>query len=179
MAIPGYQTFMLPVLQLGADGEEHSLAEARETLAAQFKLTEEELHQQVPSGYQSALSSLVACATRAQIGRRHQFPQDRRNRLTWHRCKMGYGGSRQDAAKAVGRSGDEGIDGRHQRRPPGPGRHLPPSQGLGRHRGTPGGPALRRSPPGPAGPQGSLRHHRRLLQGCPQPTSTASTPRSC
>ena len=24
---------------------------------------------------------------------------------------MGYGGSRQDAAKAVGRSGDEGIDG--------------------------------------------------------------------
>ena len=62
MAIPGYQTFMLPLLQLAADGEEHSLAEAREVLAGQFKLSEDELQQMLPSGYQTLFGNRVAWA---------------------------------------------------------------------------------------------------------------------
>ena len=200
MAIPGYQTFMLPILQLAADGDEHSLAEAREVMAGQFKLSEEELQQQLPSGYQTVFGNRVAWAKTYLVqadlleatrrghfqitdeGRRtlathpaaidakylERFPkfQEFKNRTRKEResdqtspipaddsttpeellqsayariradlesdllarvkaasprfferlvldllLKMGYGGSRQDAAKAVGRSGDEGIDG--------------------------------------------------------------------
>ena len=42
MAIPDFQSLMLPLLQLAVDGEEHSLAESRAPLAEQFNLTEEE-----------------------------------------------------------------------------------------------------------------------------------------
>ena len=55
MAIPGYQTFMLPVLQLAADGEEHCLAEAREVLARQFNLSEEELQRPVAQRLRSGV----------------------------------------------------------------------------------------------------------------------------
>ena len=63
MAIPGYQTFMLPVLQLAADGEEHSLAEAREVLARQFNLSEEELQRLLPSAYEAVFDNRPARAT--------------------------------------------------------------------------------------------------------------------
>ena len=39
MAIPDYQTCMLPLLRHVADGKEHSLRESEETLASQFSLT--------------------------------------------------------------------------------------------------------------------------------------------
>lgn len=40
MAIPDYQTLMLPLLQITADGKEHSLKEAIDILSKQFDLQE-------------------------------------------------------------------------------------------------------------------------------------------
>lgn len=196
MAIPDYQSVMLPLLRLAADGKEHTLREAVEELAEQFKLTEEERKELLPSGSQFTFANRVGWArtymnkaallesTRrgyfriTQRGRdvlaknqpeinvkfldqfpefiefrtKHRVPsteaaeteslqtpgellesayQKLREDLsaellkTIGECspafferlvidvliKMGYGGSRKEAGKAIGRSGDEGIDG--------------------------------------------------------------------
>ena len=50
MAIPDYQTSMLPFLHCLADGREHALAQIRESLAAHFSLADEELEELLPSG---------------------------------------------------------------------------------------------------------------------------------
>ena len=42
MAIPDFQTIMLPLLKFSSDKKEHSLREAIEFLADGFKLAEEE-----------------------------------------------------------------------------------------------------------------------------------------
>lgn len=42
MSVPDYQTIMLPLLRLTADGQEHTLVQAAEALADEFKLTEAE-----------------------------------------------------------------------------------------------------------------------------------------
>jgi restriction system protein len=42
MAIPDYQTVMLPLLKLAADSKEHRFRDAIEELAAYFDLTEDE-----------------------------------------------------------------------------------------------------------------------------------------
>jgi restriction system protein len=62
MAIPDYQSLMLPVLKLAGDGQEHSLRQAIETLADQFQLTEEERRQLLPSGRQPAFDNRVGWA---------------------------------------------------------------------------------------------------------------------
>ncbi len=198
MAVPDFQSFFLPLLQVAADGKEHSLREAREKIAAMFKLTEEDLSEPLPSGTQSRFDNRVAwaksylvqaralesprrgCFRITDRGRRllaqgydridvkilKQFPefaefhspskdktdsgnfaaeeaketpeevlqkayQSIRNELIGEileRVKanspsfferlvvdlmvaMGYGGSRADAGKSIGQSGDEGIDG--------------------------------------------------------------------
>lgn len=198
MAIPDYQSVMLPLLKLVADGNEHSLRDATEELAEKFRLTEDERKELLPSGAQFTFSNRVAWArtymnkaallesTRrgyfriAQRGREvlaknptqlnvkflEQFPEfvEFRTRRSETKettetgetetlqtpgellesayqklredlseellkiikecspafferlvidllVKMGYGGSRKDAGKAIGRSGDEGIDG--------------------------------------------------------------------
>src|SRR5690606_20066546 len=49
MAIPDYQTLMLPLLEMISDGELHTTQEAVEKLANQFNLTEEELNHWLPS----------------------------------------------------------------------------------------------------------------------------------
>lgn len=189
---------MLPLLRLVSDGNDHTLREAGEELAEQFKLTEEERKALLPSGAQFIFANRVGWArtylnkaallesTRrgyfriTQRGQEvlaknpievnakflAQFPEFIEFR-TKHRdseqtteavgteslqtpgellesayqklredlsadllktvkecspafferlvidvlVKMGYGGSRKEAGKAVGRSGDEGIDG--------------------------------------------------------------------
>lgn len=53
---------MLPLLQIAADGKEHSLSEARATLSAQFKLNEVDLEELLPSGRQSKFANRVAWA---------------------------------------------------------------------------------------------------------------------
>ena len=62
MAIPDFQSLMLPFLQFAADGEEHSVADARTPLADQFGLTEEERKELLPSGQQARLNNRVAWA---------------------------------------------------------------------------------------------------------------------
>jgi restriction system protein len=53
---------MRPVLVLAQDGQEHSLAEAREVLAKQFNLTPEERNEMLPSGRQRRFDNRVAWA---------------------------------------------------------------------------------------------------------------------
>jgi restriction endonuclease Mrr len=62
MSIPDFQTLMLPMLALAVDGEEHSLAEAREKLAERFTLTEEDRDELLPSGRQRRYNNRVAWA---------------------------------------------------------------------------------------------------------------------
>ena len=49
MAVPDFQSLMLPLLRMAADGREHPLAEGREVLAALFKLTSSEREELLPS----------------------------------------------------------------------------------------------------------------------------------
>jgi restriction system protein len=61
MAIPDYQTLMLPVLQSAAAGE-LSVRDAIERLARQFKLTDEERAELLPSGKQPIFTNRVQWA---------------------------------------------------------------------------------------------------------------------
>ena len=62
MAIPDYQKIMLPLLQLAGDGKEHSLRGATENIINEFKLTEEEQKQLLPSGTQRVIANRVGWA---------------------------------------------------------------------------------------------------------------------
>ncbi len=197
MAIPDYQTLMLPVLRFYSDQKEHSFRDVVEALADEFQLTEQERKEMLPSGQQEIFENRVGWArtylkkaalietTRRgfnQITKRgmevlrqnpsritneylEQFEEFKSFRSLRHTkeetesetninnktpeeslesayqkirgdlaaellqrmktcspnfferlvveviVKMGYGGTRQDAGKAIGRSGDGGIDG--------------------------------------------------------------------
>ena len=62
MPIPDYQTCMRPLLRFAGDGADHSLREAVETLAAEFKLTPEERAELLPSGQQAIFNNRVGWA---------------------------------------------------------------------------------------------------------------------
>ena len=62
MAIPDYQTLMLPLLQFAADGREHTKREAVSALGQQVGLTQEELGVLLPSGRQGLFDNRVAWA---------------------------------------------------------------------------------------------------------------------
>ena len=199
MAVPDFQSFFRPLLEIAGDGEEHSLKEARERIAVDFDLSEEDLNELLPSGTQRKFDNRVAWAksyfVQAKVfegpkrahfritdrGRQllsegheridvkilNQYPEfvefhapGKQNKATpkptseestsetpeeilqkayqsirndlageiLERIKsntpsffenlvvdlmvaMGYGGSRADAGKSIGQSGDEGIDG--------------------------------------------------------------------
>ena len=204
MPVPEFQSFMLPLLRNAADGKEHTSAEARDALAKEFGLSEEERNQLLPSGQQPRFSNrcnwainylqqadllratkrgvhqitergtevMKAPPSRIDIRFLEQFPEflEFRSRKTeegtetekssygsvsthtesetpeeamegaYSRLRaslasellgrvksgssqffetlvvgllieMGYGGSRRDAGQAIGKSGDEGIDG--------------------------------------------------------------------
>jgi len=200
MAIPDFQSLMLPLLKVVADGREYRLRDAVELLAEEFHITDEERQQLLPSGRYPTFDNRIAWAKtylkkaglidqprRAffQITERgrevlktlpilinmkflEQFPEylafkessdqaEAQQQITspiavqnetpeeliesgartirkelaeeilqrikgcppafFERLvvellvKMGYGGTRQDAGRAIGRSGDEGIDG--------------------------------------------------------------------
>lgn len=198
MAIPDYQSIMLPLLKFAADGPEHSLREAIEGLAEKFGLADTERKELLPSGQQPTFDNRVAWArtymskaglleatrrgyfritqrgkdvlvkspSKINVKFLEQFPEfiefrsKRRERdettesietenlqtpgelletayqklredLSAELLKivkecsaafferlvidllvrMGYGGTRKEAGKAIGRSGDEGIDG--------------------------------------------------------------------
>jgi len=197
MAIPDFQSIMLPLLKFSADKKEHSMREAMEFLSKQFNLTDEERRELLPSGQQAIFDNRVGWARTYMkkalllestsrgyfritqrglevtkqnltaidvkfLGRFDEFKQFRalKKEGNLHKetdsdqektpeealesayqnlrdnlandllqqikssppslferivvellVKMGYGGSRQDAGKAIGQSGDEGIDG--------------------------------------------------------------------
>lgn len=199
MAVPEFQTLMLPYLSYIRDGNEHSIAEMMEFLAKTFDLTSDELEERIPSGRQTRFYNRVTWAgshlrhaglventrrgffritprgidllsknlSRVDLLVLDQFPEHREfrtkkresttepperaesaegktpdelmdeaytairealaedilekvktctprffeNLVVTLLVKMGYGGTRQDAGEAVGRSGDEGIDG--------------------------------------------------------------------
>ncbi len=196
MAIPDYQTIMLPLLKFLIDEKEHSLREAIDALADQFHLTAEERRELLPSGNQAIFDNRVGwartymkkagllnstrrgymCITDRGLSVLEQNPQkidvtfllqfeEFRECKTFRRqkqierpeegqegtpeeilenayqnlrtnlandllkqimaspptlfesividllVKMGYGGSRKDAGEAIGKTGDEGIDG--------------------------------------------------------------------
>ncbi|MDW8351657.1 MAG: restriction endonuclease [Anaerolineae bacterium] len=198
MAIPDYQSLMLPLLRLAGDGQEHSLRETIGSLAESYGLTDEERSQLLPSGGQTVFANRVswACSYLKRAGllmatRRGYYRITERGRQVLHEnpskvdvafllrfpefvefrnrsrprpdetreadndatqtpeevieaayqalrqdlanellqtikerspafferlvvdllVRMGYGGTRQDAGEAIGRSGDGGIDG--------------------------------------------------------------------
>jgi restriction system protein len=197
MTIPDFQTIMLPLLELGKDGKERSLAEIRGSLSGVFKLTQEELSELLPSATQPIFNNRVAWASiylqRAGLLRRpkrgfyqitergHEVLKEKPQKININfldkfpefvefretkkgesataaiiepsetnpeealessfqelqhtlatdilqsvkdcspqfferlvidvLVKMGYGGSRKEAGQAIGKAGDEGIDG--------------------------------------------------------------------
>jgi restriction system protein len=61
--VPDFQSFFMPVLRLTSDGNEHTMAELRERIAEDLKLTLEDLSQKVPSGVPGVFANRVAWST--------------------------------------------------------------------------------------------------------------------
>jgi restriction system protein len=59
MAIPDYQSLMLPVLKVASDGQEHRISEVVDFLAKEFGLTEAEREVLLPSGKQPVFNNRV------------------------------------------------------------------------------------------------------------------------
>lgn len=62
MAIPSFQDFMLPLLELLQDGKAHKMSEVREELAKYFDITEEEKKILLPSGRQEVYKNRIGWA---------------------------------------------------------------------------------------------------------------------
>ena len=62
MAVPDFQTIMLPLLSVASDGKEHSGNEFLEQLAKHFQLTDEELNELLPSGKRTRFYNRVGWA---------------------------------------------------------------------------------------------------------------------
>lgn len=62
MAIPDFQSIMLPLLKFGSDNQEHSNSESTKFLTDLFKLTEEEQKEMLPSKKQPLFYNRVAWA---------------------------------------------------------------------------------------------------------------------
>src|SRR5208283_4299025 len=62
MAVPDFQTLMLPLLKLTSDGQQHALAEAVEQMTKEFQLSPDDQAELLPSG-QSRLYNRIGWAT--------------------------------------------------------------------------------------------------------------------
>jgi restriction system protein len=62
MPIPDYQSLMLPVLRFARDRKEHSLAEFRQSISAELKLSDEELAERLASDSQNVYANRIAWA---------------------------------------------------------------------------------------------------------------------
>lgn len=62
MAVPDFQSLMLPLLQMAADKKERALHEAREHLAEKLGVSEQERALLLPSGRQAVFNNRVAWA---------------------------------------------------------------------------------------------------------------------
>ena len=79
MTIPDYQTLMLPVLRLAAQGETR-VPEVEERLANEFGLTSEERNQLLPSGRQRVLANRIHWA-KFYMGKAGLITSPRRGRF--------------------------------------------------------------------------------------------------
>jgi restriction system protein len=59
MAVPDFQTLMLPVLQIAGDGQEHTTSETIEIIASHFGLTDADRNELLPSGRQFRFDNRV------------------------------------------------------------------------------------------------------------------------
>jgi restriction system protein len=62
MAIPDYQTVMLPLLRFLGDGKEHSQVESVDAVSSEFRLTADERQQLLPSGTSTVIHNRVGWA---------------------------------------------------------------------------------------------------------------------
>jgi restriction system protein len=62
MPIPDFQSIMLPLMRLCADGKEHAISETTEALADQFNLSDDERKALLPGGVQEVFRNRVAWA---------------------------------------------------------------------------------------------------------------------
>lgn len=62
MSIPGYQEFMLPLLQIAADGQEHTISDLLDTLATRMAISVEDQELMLPSGTQTIYYNRVCWA---------------------------------------------------------------------------------------------------------------------
>lgn len=62
MAIPDYQSLMLPALRFYSDGQEHSFRDTVESLSKEFNQTEQERKELLPSGQQEIFDNRVGWA---------------------------------------------------------------------------------------------------------------------
>jgi len=62
MAVPDYQSLMLPLLKYAGDGEEHKIRNAIEHLAEELRLSEEERRERLPSGQQAVFNNRIGWA---------------------------------------------------------------------------------------------------------------------
>jgi restriction system protein len=62
MPIPDYQSLMLPVLRFAGDRKEHSVADFRQHVAAESKLSEEELAERLASDSQTVFANRIGWA---------------------------------------------------------------------------------------------------------------------
>jgi restriction system protein len=62
MTIPGFQSIMLPLLKIASDEAEHNHAEVRDSLAVQFRISDSEKKEMLPSGKQARFDNRVAWA---------------------------------------------------------------------------------------------------------------------
>jgi restriction system protein len=59
MSVPGKQEFMLPLLKIAGDGQDHTVAEAMETLARQLQISDADRDILLPSGRQTRFNNRV------------------------------------------------------------------------------------------------------------------------
>jgi restriction system protein len=62
MPVPGYQDFMLPLLTLVADGQEHKISETIDAVADQLGLSDDDRNLLLPSGTQTQLHNRISWA---------------------------------------------------------------------------------------------------------------------
>jgi len=62
MAVPDFQSFFKPILDIAADNEEHSVKEAKSVIKSRMELSDEDLHEMLPSGTQAKFDNRIAWA---------------------------------------------------------------------------------------------------------------------
>lgn len=60
MAVPDFQTMMLPFLKFASDSKEHSNSEVSAFLAQHFNLSEDEIAERIPSGLETKIKNRVS-----------------------------------------------------------------------------------------------------------------------